>query len=262
MGKAKTKDAPTAVAEIPPEVTALLEDMRLRLVEAESKLAERETVPVLPVEPEEARITPSKIQGEFRGQETYGKITPKTRPELYEPMVEHAIPEALHPDECLFAVKLQGQGGGYWRAFPRPHRTVPLADPTMDRLIPKLQPGDMKPLELLTEPLRNLIGHGSVIPWFLPYFKQETFCDPRAAAAAGMPVIEGISLWCPLFEADHPNSVHHSEHGAFCGVGEQPDRVQQTLDTDEDAGRCVRCRDHRKKRHSTYNLVESIRGQV
>jgi len=164
-----------------------------------------------------------------------------------------------------------GKGPGYWPVLPKRSRNVPMADPGHQFLTPKLAPGEMRPLEQFTNPTVNVIGHGDAIPYFVPALKETAYCDPRAAAGTkGNLLIDKFALWCGVFEADAPGSMHHGAHGAFCGVGEQPDMpyadqngvslLQMQIRDPEDAGRCPRCKGRAPARTQARVWADGFRG--
>lgn len=258
-------DTPTdEFAELRAEIAYLRKQMGLREQRVENLQADEEVRPELAL----AHLDHDRFEGQT-------KISAQRKRELHAPMVELAVPEAQFPEECLYAVRLSSQGDGYWPAFPLPRRNVRLADPQVALLVPKLKNGEMRPVQgdgvpdALRNPAKNFIGYGNVIPWYVPNFRGgvEVYCDPRAAAASDATgvVITKISLWCPLYTASPGSKEHHEVHGAFCGVGEDPDFIQAMKwqpKGDDDTGRCLGCKPHEQMRAAVRAEVSRVRSRM
>jgi len=266
MADSKTTPTPAVTEDsplTPQEVKALLarvhkleQDAEKRTIKTPADEPETEAAPEMP------QIEVQQLDREtFEGVRRVGK---RETPDLYKEMVELDAPTALHPDEALYAVRLKTQGKGYWPAYPRPRREVRLADPGCNRLIPKRNPNsrDVVPEEVMKNPQPNFIGRAFATPWFVPALGIEVFCDPRAAAHENTPQMDKISLWCPMWELS-PDSTHaHEEHGAFCGVGEEADRIQSLKwepNSEEDEGCCMGCKDAPDKRRLVRDTIERMR---
>lgn len=258
-------DAPEADA---PDRMAVLEAEVQRLQAAEAERATAVTTVIRKIEhaiihgPQGA-VTDAAAPSSHRPR----AITATTHPALFDPIVlERHHPEAQFPDECVLACRLVGKGVGYWPCYPKPSRQVAFADPGQRFLVPHVPVGEFRPMEQFTNPRVNVIGEGRVVPYHIPALNEAAYCDPRAAAGtrSGL-LIDKFALWCPVFETDGPNSPHHSEHGAFCGIGETPDLpyatrhgvsiLQQVLTAPEDAGRCIRCKGSSERRESARQLA-------
>ncbi len=174
------------------------------------------------------------------------ELLSQTPKDFYQPLP--GLTKEQEAVGVMYAVQFDGERG-VWPAMLVDESEVPLVDPGMRYLYPKLKPGEQRPVAVFETPTKNVIGYANSRGWKIIPHNELAYEDPRAAANTRYKkAIVAIYPYCPAVGVN-PTTGTVEEHGAFVGLPPKGEKLQSFAGPFQnpdlwpyEPGKCPRCK--------------------